>query len=879
MSSLADLARGGAVDSGTNPTSTGSPGSPRDGASASLLPHIGPTGSIGAVGVSGEARGMLNNPSLTAGGLRSNAMSTPRQLDRFMHDVEGNMDDMTAEDWHDTAESTIGSMGGESNKGVVKVYVVVKGAGIDFCCGPIGANSARFCTSHPNECGYKSHVDKKAGVMPGHVYLGSEAGKKNSGWVSWCMPIKVFGGKENQLSALGLNGPQFRRFGETLLGIQSGGKVDMAHVSWDPILKEIKQPLNYGGTPRKVQFRKQDQDAIESTGLSNWMTLDTPGSEIGGGEEGMDPSVEDDFLQIEKLTNVTANAEVLKSAIEQLNSNQGKSSSELGEVISSLSAQIHDVSVRLGNNPGFVGSPHDSAWNGITDVYDKIEASERLYETRTSRLVADSLRSSVQTEFELQLAGGHMQGIIAQEVKRATEQAQAQIHDMTSTVIKDLQVKNQALQDKTQKLEADVRALKLNAPKALPNDFGEDWKLVFEFFVRNTIAANPPRVGGKLEAAVSKNSLDIADLASGVSNDSSASLPAGNSFARKFTLGSAPSGPSPSTGMLATLQTQVLDLQARLESKAVSIDDYTFPTLSGTSKWAVANLPSSPEKALICVDVVTLLHSIGREFATTDETRDTIYQNKRAGVSSMAITVSSSFQTVLPQIMGKSSRTSGEDSGLTLPCASKYTEWFDNSEGIPTGTKPRIQEGLATQKAVYEEAIRELAYTHPVGAAMASKLLQRSFDFATLLLGMIDTMWNEYASRSGEIQPSEAWLVICAVVRQLFREFRNVRRPGAAVVPGTQASVGTTWWYVLQTHRIMDEFAAVDIRRHHSIIPVFTSHLDRHRVTKSSHATLVNQVKKMEVLVGTLNTSVNKINGARGNAGGRGGRGGQADDG
>jgi hypothetical protein len=273
------------------------------------------------------------------------------------------------------------------------------------------------------------------------------------------------------------------------------------------------------------------------------------------------------------------------------------------------------------------------------------------------------------------------------------------------------------------------------------------------------------------------------------------------------------------------------------------------------------------------VDVVVLLHSIGREFATTEETRDTLYQNKRAGVSTMAITVSSSFQTVLPQIMGKGSRTTGEDSGLTLPCATKYSEWFDNSEGIPTGIKPRILEGLATQRAIYEEAIRELAYTHPVGAAMASQLLQRSYDFAIMLLGLIDTMWNEYMSRSGEITPAEAWLVICAVIRQLFREFRSVRRPGAAVIPGTPNSVGTMWWYVLQTHRIMDEFAAVQIRRHHSIIPVFTSHLDRHRVTKSTHSALASQVKKIDATLTSVQATVNRLAGARGNGGGRGGGG------
>jgi hypothetical protein len=120
------------------------------------------------------------------------------------------------------------------------------------------------------------------------------------------------------------------------------------------------------------------------------------------------------------------------------------------------------------------------------------------------------------------------------------------------------------------------------------------------------------------------------------------------------------------------------------------------PPRAGTTKWVVANLPSASEKALICVDVVSLLHSIVREFATIDETRDTLYQNKRAGVSTMAITVSSSFQTVLPQIMGKSSRAGGEDSGLTLPCAAKYPRVHTRKE-LPV---PKlVEEGLATQKA------------------------------------------------------------------------------------------------------------------------------------------------------------------------------------
>jgi hypothetical protein len=103
---------------------------------------------------------------------------------------------------------------------------------------------------------------------------------------------------------------------------------------------------------------------------------------------------------------------------------------------------------------------------------------------------------------------------------------------------------------------------------------------------------------------------------------------------------------------MATLNAQVLDIQACLQSKAVLINNNTFPTLIGTtsSRWAVAKFPSAPEKALICFQVVTFLNSIlGHEFATMDEMQDTIYQNKQAGVSSMGITVLSSFQMVCPK--------------------------------------------------------------------------------------------------------------------------------------------------------------------------------------------------------------------------------------
>ena len=70
---------------------------------------------------------------------------------------------------------------------------------------------------------------------------------------------------------------------------------------------------------------------------------------------------------------------------------------------------------------------------------------------------------------------------------------------------------------------------------------------------------------------------------------------------------------------------------------------------------------------------------------------------------------------------------------------------------------------------------------------------------------------------------------------------------------------------MLQTHRLMDEFTATGIRRHPSLIPVFTAHLDRNRVTTTTHASLVDKVRKVDIAVAAVTAAVNRLNGARGN--------------
>jgi hypothetical protein len=136
------------------------------------------------------------------------------------------------------------------------------------------------------------------------------------------------------------------------------------------------------------------------------------------------------------------------------------------------------------------------------------------------------------------------------------------------------------------------------------------------------------------------------------------------------------------------------------------------------------------------------------------------------------------------------------------------------------------------------------------------------------MITALDNVWSEYLSRGGDIQPAEAFLVFCTIIRQICREFRKVRQHGAAEIQQVSVAqrVGTTWWYVFQTHRKMVEVLQIGVKHHPAITPVFTAHLDRHRVSKTSFVTLETSVRKVKLDMAAMQTSVNRLNGARGNS-------------
>jgi hypothetical protein len=159
--------------------------------------------------------------------------------------------------------------------------------------------------------------------------------------------------------------------------------------------------------------------------------------------------------------------------------------------------------------------------------------------------------------------------------------------------------------------------------------------------------------------------------------------------------------PSSSGATIRNLYKEMQGLQDNRGSTCVTLGNLVFPTLEYTTKWNALELHQDPDAALICAGAVTLFHSIGTEFITTSEIRNRIYQNKKACLSTLSLVLNLSFQTSLPQVFGSKNLVGGKDKGVILPCAKTYSEWYSKNDGIVSGSKPLIEEGLKTQINVY----------------------------------------------------------------------------------------------------------------------------------------------------------------------------------
>jgi hypothetical protein len=131
------------------------------------------------------------------------------------------------------------------------------------------------------------------------------------------------------------------------------------------------------------------------------------------------------------------------------------------------------------------------------------------------------------------------------------------------------------------------------------------------------------------------------------------SLPGGVWSQRSFP--EQPGATSPSHQVI-NMKKEIADLRDQISSNSVSIDSFIFPSVGKTVARCIQHLHGNVDQALVCLDAPSLLYGIGREFSSNQDTRESLYQIKKAGIFSFALTLHSSFSTVLPEILGKGHR-------------------------------------------------------------------------------------------------------------------------------------------------------------------------------------------------------------------------------
>jgi hypothetical protein len=356
-------------------------------------------------------------------------------------------------------------------------------------------------------------------------------------------------------------------------------------------------------------------------------------------DEDSDPAFDDSLRTNQLAINLT----LMRMKVETLERRLTKGLVSYEEALESLGCQVHATRVQVGRDPGIYTSGEESVWEGIDGAHVKMDSMEaRILSEILSEIMP--IIGSIKSD-----AAAGTSALVNREAALATRQLSSKLQSLRH----EHHVTISSLESDLARLVA-LGGLASHSPicGALNSDFPADWELVLNFLGRHT-SPGSGRVGDKIEDCVDR--FDVGP-----------SLPSGVWSQRSFT---EQTGATSSSDQVINMKKEIADLRDRISSNSVSIDSFIFPSLGKTVAWCIQHLPGDVDQALVCPDAPSLLHGIGREFSSNQDTRESLYQNKKAGISSFALTLHSSFSTVLTEILEKSITVGVEDNGLLLPCA------------------------------------------------------------------------------------------------------------------------------------------------------------------------------------------------------------------
>jgi len=308
------------------------------------------------------------------------------------------------------------------------------------------------------------------------------------------------------------------------------------------------------------------------------------------------------------------------------------------------------------------------------------------------------------------------------------------------------------------------------------------------------------------------------------------------------------------TAEIKLLHDQYGSMDDKLNSNSVQVDDMVFGSRVDTEKWVRQHVPGHEPDGFH--DIMTILTLVSEPNISFKDGMDEAYLSSKVGFnSSSSARNAHSFKCELPDIFGK--MVAGSDRGFPLPAVKTAKIWNPN-DGV-SGVKR-----TTTQSLRFQVENIKMMLTHFYGTTkaytLAFTLLTKSQAFWISLANWIDEFLLKLTIVSC-CSADEAWLLVAACVRGVFRELRRVRivAQEAEKLPDKATSCGLFLWGSLQAHRIMDEFTVSAFEGHACITPIINMHLFQHRVPLSLHNTLKSKVLALEKMVGDQKKELDRL--------------------
>jgi hypothetical protein len=223
---------------------------------------------------------------------------------------------------------------------------------------------------------------------------------------------------------------------------------------------------------------------------------------------------------------------------------------------------------------------------------------------------------------------------------------------------------------------------------------------------------------------------------------------------------------------------------------------------------------------------------------------DSRYRASRLGLTEMTAKSEASFLIDIPTVFGKVTADSTSPQ-FPLPSVKDAKRW-DGEDGV-NGVSLTIQNALSAKHSTLTDAIDNAFLGHLATQRLAHGLLTDSFGFYNRMAEFMGAFNRELSTRDG-VLPSEAWMLVATIIRQIFRDLQKVRaiaqEAGSYTDPHRKA--GTFLGATLQAHRVMQEYLSASFRSHPSVAPVLNMHLFAHRATLSSFRKSLERLGKVE---------------------------------